>query len=75
MELCTRQESAQAVADKLGVCRPTFYNWKNQLLGREAPTSMKPTDQSPQAREREELKPSLRYCAAKSGNCALSRTS
>ena len=35
MELCTRQESAQAVADKLGVCRPTLYNWKNQLLGRE----------------------------------------
>ena len=55
MELCTRQESAQAVADKLGVCRPTLYNWKNQLLGREAPASMKHTDQSPQAREREEL--------------------
>ena len=32
MELCTRQESAQSVADKLGVCRPTLYNWKNQLL-------------------------------------------
>ena len=55
MELCTRQKSAQAVADKLGVCRPTLYNWKNQLLGREAPASMKHTDQSPQAREREEL--------------------
>ncbi len=55
MELCTRQESAQSVADKLGVCRPTLYNWKNQLLGREAPASMKHTDQSPQAREREEL--------------------
>jgi electron transfer flavoprotein alpha subunit len=26
------EESAQAVADKLGVCRPTLYNWKNQLL-------------------------------------------
>ena len=55
MELCTRQESAQAVADKLGVCRPTLYNWKNQLLGREAPASMKHTHQSPKAREREEL--------------------
>ena len=31
--LCTRQESAQAVAQELGVCRPTLYNWKNQLLG------------------------------------------
>ena len=39
MELCTRQESAQAVAEKLGVCRPTLYNWKNQLLGREAPAA------------------------------------
>ncbi len=41
MELCTREDSAQAVADKLGVCWPTLYNWKNQLLGREAPASMK----------------------------------
>lgn len=36
MELCMREESAQAVADKFGVCRPTLYNWKNQLLGRES---------------------------------------
>src|SRR3989338_5660257 len=55
MELCTRQESAQAVADRLGVCRPTLYNWKNQLLGREAPASMKHTNRSPQAQESEEL--------------------
>lgn len=55
VELCTRQESAQAVADKLGVCRPTLYNWKNQLLGREAPASMKHTHRSPQQRERDEL--------------------
>lgn len=41
MELCTRHQSAQAVADKLSVCRPTLYNWKNQLLRREAPASMK----------------------------------
>lgn len=41
IELCTRRETAQAVAEKLGVCRPTLYNWKNQLLGREAPASMK----------------------------------
>jgi transposase-like protein len=55
VKLCTRQESAQAVADKLGVCRPTLYNWKNQLLGREAPASMKHTHRSPQQRERDEL--------------------
>ena len=55
VELCTRQESAQAVADKLGVCRPTLYNWKNQLLGREAPASMKHPHRSVQQRERDEL--------------------
>ena len=55
MELCTREETAQAVADKFGVCRPTLYNWKNQLLGREAPASMKRTNQSPPSQERDEL--------------------
>ena len=39
--LCTRQGKAEAIAQKLGVSRPTLYNWKNQLLGREAPASMK----------------------------------
>jgi putative transposase len=41
IELCTRKTSAQEIAQKLAVCRPTLYNWKNQLLGREAPASMK----------------------------------
>jgi len=56
--LCTRQESAQAVADELGVCRPTLYNWKNQLLGREAPASMNKNN-SPPAPERAELERQL----------------
>ena len=55
MALCTREESAQAVADKFGVCRPTLYNWKNQLLGREPPASMKRTNPSPPSQERDEL--------------------
>ena len=33
IELCTRQTSARAVAEKLAVSRPTLYKWKNQLLG------------------------------------------
>ena len=35
IELCTRKTSAQEIAQKLAVCRPTLYNWKNQLLGRD----------------------------------------
>ena len=57
--LYARQESAQAVADKLGVCRPTLYNWKNQLLGREAPASMKRKNNSPPATARAELERQL----------------
>lgn len=44
--LCSRQGSAQAVAEKLGVCRPTLYNWKNQLLGPEASASVKRNNNS-----------------------------
>jgi len=55
--LCSREESAQAVADKLGVCRPTLYNWKNQLLGSEALSTMKRNKSAPP--EREELQRQL----------------
>jgi transposase InsO family protein/transposase-like protein len=57
--LCTRQESAQAVAQKLDVNRTTLYNWKNQLLGREAPASMKRPNASPPEPERAELEQQL----------------
>ncbi|QLG88237.1 hypothetical protein HQ393_08225 [Chitinibacter bivalviorum] len=46
MALCARNGSAQAIAEKLGVCRVTLYNWKNQLLGHETPASMKLSDNS-----------------------------
>src|SRR5690606_15340088 len=57
--LCSRQVSAQVVAEKFGVCRPTLYNWKNQLLGHEAPPTMKRNNSSPAAPEREELERQL----------------
>ena len=41
LELCTRTTNALTIAESVGVCRPTLYNWKNQLLGREASASMK----------------------------------
>jgi putative transposase len=47
MALCLRQGSAQAVAQELGVSRPSLYNWKNQLLSNEALASMKPQNPAP----------------------------
>lgn len=41
IELCMRETNAQTVAQKLAVCRPTLYNWKNQLLGPDAPASLR----------------------------------
>ena len=55
IELCTRQTSAQAIAQKLAVSRGALYQWKNQLLGPEAPASMKPNNDSPPDSERAEL--------------------
>ena len=57
--LCTRQGSAYAVAQELGVCRPTLYNWKNQLLIPETPASMKRRHQTPLSPERAELERQL----------------
>ena len=51
IKLCTRQVSSQAIAKRLGVCRPTLYKWKNQLLGPKAPASMKHQDDPPLAPE------------------------
>lgn len=54
MALCLRQGSAQAVAQELGVSRPSLYNWRNQLLSNEALASMKPQNPAPRS-ERDEL--------------------
>lgn len=54
-ELCTRQESAKAIAQRLDVDRVTLYNWKNQLLGRDAPASMKPPKDLPAETDKAEL--------------------
>jgi transposase InsO family protein/transposase-like protein len=35
IELCTREGSAAAVADRLGTCRYSLYKWKKELLGEE----------------------------------------
>ena len=55
IELCTRTTSAQEIADKVAVCRPTLYKWKNQLLGRESPASMTRHNQPPSTDDLTEL--------------------
>ena len=72
IELCTRQTSARAVAQKLAVSRPTLYKWKNQLLGREVPTSMKLHNDSPPDPQRSDLERQSNRCNATSGNCSVS---
>lgn len=59
LDLCNGEETAQQVADRLGVYRPTLYSWRNQSLGHEAPSSMKRRNTSPPAPEREELERQL----------------
>jgi putative transposase len=39
--LCNRKTSARAIAQDLAVSRQVLYKWKDQLLGSEAPCSMK----------------------------------
>jgi putative transposase len=55
MALCMRQGSAQAVAQELGVSRPSLYNWRNQLLSNEALASMRPQQNPSPSSERDEL--------------------
>jgi putative transposase len=53
--LYSRQERAQAPAERVGVSRPTPYAWKNQLLGPEIPATIKRKKSASLDPEREEL--------------------
>ena len=55
MALCLRRASAQAVAQVLGVSRPSLCKWKNQLLSDEALPFMKPKQGPSPGSERDEL--------------------
>jgi transposase InsO family protein/transposase-like protein len=56
---CTRQGKASAIALDLGVSRETLYNWKDQLLGREAPASMKRQSKPPADPDKAQLEQQL----------------
>lgn len=55
LELCTRTTNALTIAESVGVCRPTLYNWKNQILVREGSASMKRRQTSQTAPEPKDL--------------------
>ena len=59
IRLFSGDESAQQVADRLGVSRPTLYAWNDQLLGHEASSSMKRRKANTKVPEREELERKL----------------
>jgi putative transposase len=53
--LYCREESAEVLAKKVRVSRPTLYAWKNQFLGAEAPVTMKRKKSADLAPEIEKL--------------------
>ena len=59
VRLVTRKESAQSIADDIGVKRATLYNWKRKLLGEEAPSTMPGNKQDMTIEELEAMKAAL----------------
>lgn len=55
IDLCTRRGSADEVAKKIGVSRPTLYNWRTRLLGQEAVSTMTRRNDPPQSSEKATL--------------------
>ena len=68
--LCTRRGSPQAIAQRLDVDRVTLYNWRNQLLGRDAPASMKRDKEPRQRQTRRSSRNKSNRFAAISGICS-----
>lgn len=72
--LYNRQESAEALAEKVGVGRPTLYAWKNQFLGPEAPATINARKVLPWIQKSKNWNVSGRPCSAASANSKLSMT-
>jgi len=53
--LCTREGSAREVAETHKVSRPTLYQWKNALLGKEAGSVMTDAENGVMQKTKEEL--------------------
>jgi len=55
IDLCLREGSAAAVADKIGASRGVLYKWKNELFGKENVKDMKNSRKSPLSDDKEAL--------------------
>jgi putative transposase len=55
IELCAREGSAAAVADKLGVSRISLYKWKKELLGEDDATTMNRSGKLPLPEDKDVL--------------------
>lgn len=53
--LCTRESSAKEVAHVHGVSRPTLYQWKKELLGKEVQVAMPDAENGKAQKTKEEL--------------------
>ena len=71
--LCMRQASAKAVAEEQGVPRPSLYEWKNQLLGHDAPASMKRQQDAPASADQAELEQQLETLRRDAGRLQLEK--
>jgi transposase InsO family protein/transposase-like protein len=56
VDLCSRQDSAAAVAKQTGVSRQSLYAWKNKLLTEEVSAAMDKNSSHPPSDDRDELK-------------------
>ncbi len=56
VDLCSREGSAAAVAEDVGVSRPSLYAWKSQLLGEGVAAAMHGKRGDPPSDDRDELK-------------------
>lgn len=72
--LYSRSESAEALAKKVGVSRPTLYAWKNQFLGAEAPATMRRKKSPLWIQRSQSWNVSVTPCVATSANCRSSMT-
>jgi len=55
IDLCSREVSASAVAEDVGVSRTSLYAWKAEWLGEEVPAVMDTSDDEPTTDDKDEL--------------------